>query len=238
VNAPRRLRESGGVTERLLDSASLDKPSRASRARAVELAATVGAFVTTTAGAAPAAKARSAITGSALYKSVAMWVCIGAIGGGTIALIGSQLLAPGADPSKQSGARPSAAPLVVAESASPVPVAKPPQDIKPEPPVVKAPPAIASLRSASSAAPPEVQAIEAARDAVARGDSNGALRTLDNYDATHPNGSLKAESAALRVQAVSNTGNDVKARNLANDFEKEYPTSPLRGVVRDAARPK
>lgn len=233
MNAPRRLRESGGVSERLLDSASIDKPSRASRARAIELAATVGAFVTTSAGAAAAAKAGagSAITGSALYKSVAMWICIGAISGGTIALIGSQLLAPGADPSKQSSARPPATPVLEAEPepALPVPVAEPPQDIKPEPAVVKAPP---------SAAPPEVQAIEAARDAVARGDSNGALRTLDNYDATHPNGSLKAESAALRVQAVSNTGNDVKARNLANDFEKKYPTSPLRGVVRDAAKMK
>lgn len=229
MNAPRRLRENGGVTERLLDSASIDKPSRASRARAVEFAATAGAFVITTAGTAAAAKAGSTITGSALYKSVAMWICIGAISGGTIALIGSELLAPGADPSKQSGARPPATPLVVPEPASPVPVAEPPQDINPEPAVVKAPP---------SAAPPEVQAIEAARDAVARGDSNGALRTLDNYDATHPNGSLKAESAALRVQAVSNTGNSTKAQSLANDFEKKYPTSPLRGVVRDAARPK
>jgi hypothetical protein len=174
-----------------------------------------------------------------------MWVCIGAIGGGTIALIGSQLLAPGTSPSTQSGARPPATPVLEAEpERAPVvtPTLEPQQDIKPEPAAAKAPPAVASLRSAPSAAPsaapPEAQAIEAARDAVARGDSNGALRTLDNYDATHPNGSLKAESAALRVQAVSNTGNDAKARNLANDFEKKYPTSPLRGVVRDAAKLK
>jgi hypothetical protein len=235
------------VSERLLDSASIDRPSRASRARAVELAATAGAFVTTTAGAAAAAKAGGAITGSALYKSVAMWICIGAIGSGSVALIGSQLLGPSAPPA----ARPSAAPLLEPEPepavaappiVAPAPIEAAPQDIKPEPAAVKAPPPIASLRSlpsaVPSAAPPEAQAIEAARDAVARGDSNGALRALDNYDATHPNGSLKAESAALRVQAVSNTGNSIKAQNLANDFEKKYPTSPLRGAVRDAARPK
>lgn len=180
------------------------------------------------------------MTGSSLYKSVAMWICIGAIGGGSIAVIGSELLAPGESPSTQSGARSPATPLVVPEPAQPAPVVAPttePQhDIKPEPPSVKAPPAPSAAPSASPIAPSEVQAIEAAREAVARGDSSGALRTLDNYDATHPNGSLQAESAALRVQAVSKAGNSAKARNLANDFEKKYPTSPLRGAVRDAAR--
>jgi hypothetical protein len=248
MNGPRRLRESGGVTERLLDSASIDKPSRASRARAVELASTAGAFVTTAAGAnaVAAARAGGAMTGSSLYKSVAMWICIGAISGGSIAVIGSELLAPGTSPSTQSGARAPATPLVVPEPAIPAPVApsrEPEQDIKPEPVPAKAPPAVASLRAVPSAAPsaspsaqPEMQAIEAAREAVARGDSSGALRTLDNYDATHPNGALQEESAALRVQAVSKTGNSAKARKLASDFEKKYPTSPLRGVVREATR--
>jgi hypothetical protein len=253
MNGPRRLREGGGVSERLLDSASLDKPSRASRARAVELASTAGTFVTTTggAGAAAAAKAGSAITRASVYRRVAMWTCIGAVAGGTVALIGTELLVPTMNPTSQPGVRAAAAPLLASEPdiAKPIsPSPEPAQDIQPEPPVVKTvPPVIAALREAPPAAPalssapapaPEVQAIEAASAAVAHGDSNGALRTLDDYDATHPNGSLKAESAALRVQAVSNAGNSVKAQSLANDFEKQYPTSPLRSAVRDAARLK
>jgi hypothetical protein len=234
----------------------MDKPSRASRARAVELAGTAGAFVTTTAGAAAAAGAKGGGV-AALYKSVALWICIGAIGGGGAALLISELSTPSVHPTPNSTSSPVAPPLVLPEpvvaAPSPEPEPKAAPDISPEPASAAAPkralpvapsaePVVPPLPVAGSGVAsfpdPETKQIESARAAVARGDSSGAIQALDSYDATHPNGVLKAESAALRVQAVSNTGNSAKAQTLANEFEKKFPTSPLRGAVRDTVRPK
>jgi hypothetical protein len=251
MNGPRRLRESGGVSERLLDSASIDKPSRASRARAIELAGTAGAFVittTTTTGTASTAAAAKSSAAASLYKSVAMWACIGAIGGGAMALMASELIAP-ANHRSNSGARPPMVPLLVPEPAEPSlsPVAPPlesPHDITPEPRPAKAPPALhpshpASALSAASPAPAppppalpgsgiasfkdETKDIEAARQAISGGDIGNALRILDRYDAAHPKGALKAEAARLRVQAVNNTVERPQPRSFGNDIETKYP---------------
>jgi hypothetical protein len=123
-----------------------------------------------------------------------MWVCVGALGGGTAALVISELAAPGSNSAPHAAATP-LEPLVVPE---PVVAASqaPALEISPEP-------------LAPSA---ERKQIEAARAALARGDSSSALQALDSYDAAYPNGALKAESAALRVQAVSKAGDSVKAR--------------------------
>lgn len=247
MNGPLRLRESGGASERLLDSASLDRPTYASRQRALGLAATAGAFVTTTAGAAAAAKGSTA---SALYKSVAMWICIGAVAGGTIAFIGSSLFDPATD-SGSSAARPPATPLVVPE---PV-VAPSPQgaekssDIAAEPPrtpaksparAVAAPP-VPSVAPVAPPLPPapnvakisdrerEGSELAAAREALARGDKQSAMKVLDTYDATHPNGLLRAESAALR-QAVSNTGSGVvQGAPMTNSSSQGVIKQPMSG---------
>ena len=44
TDGPRRLNRSGGISQRLLDSASLDKPSHTSRRLAENLASTASAF--------------------------------------------------------------------------------------------------------------------------------------------------------------------------------------------------
>lgn len=230
MNGPRRLRESGGVSERLLDSASIDRPKQAARARALELAATAGAFVTTTAGGAAAARSSAPPT---LHKSVAMWICVGAFAGGMLALIASSIFDYSSD-SGSAAARAPATLLVVPEP--PVAAVMPPSDaangndIAAEPPLAaasaKSP---VSAKSRALTAPPQISpaepvalpppvaphaplserekeagALAIAREAFASGDSAAAIRALDAYDSTHPNGSLKAESAALRDQAVSN----------------------------------
>lgn len=233
MNDPLRLRESGGVFGPLLDSASLDRPKHASRQRALELAATAGAFVTTTEGLPSAGYGR---TGSALYKNVAMWIGIGAMAGCVLAFIGSSLFAPPAD-SGAGAAQPLSAPLLVSEpvapSVAPPAAAEEPSDIAPEPlaPPAKSPsPArVAALPPApSTVLPPpaprsvipgvaqterekEAGILANAREAVARGDTAAAIRMLDNYDATHPNGSLRAESAALRQSVKGKNSSGIKA---------------------------
>jgi hypothetical protein len=242
MNGPLRLRESGGASGRLLDSASLDRPKHASRLRALELAATAGAFVTTTAG--PLSVAPGA-SGSALYKSVAMWIGIGAVAGGALAFIGSSFF----DDSAHSGsaaARAPATPLVVSEPVvAPAPPigAESPSDIAAEPPPspAKSPARAVAAPPVASAAPPaplpppviagvqqterekEAGALANAREAVSRGDTAAAIRTLDNYDATHPNGSLRAESAALRQSVSSRNNGGVKREPMTNSSG----TSPL-----------
>ena len=57
----------------------------------------------------------------------------------------------------------------------------------------------------------EAGALANAREAVARGDTTAAIRMLDNYDATHPNGSLRAESAALRQSVTNKSSSGIKA---------------------------
>jgi hypothetical protein len=258
MNGPLRLRESGGASGRLLDSASLDRPKHASRLRALELAATAGAFVTTTAGAAAAVKGNSV---SALYKSVAMWICIGAVAGGALAFIGSSFFDEPAH-SGSGAARPPATPLAVPEPVVP-PVtppagAEPPSDIAAEPPAsptkapsparaVAAPPApsaVAPVPTPPSVIPgvaqtereKEAGALANAREAVSRGDTAAAIRTLDNYDATHPNGSLRAESAALRQSVSSRNNGGLKREPMTNTSgTSPFPKQPMGGGSRPSS---
>jgi hypothetical protein len=245
MNGPLRLRESGGVSGRLLDSAVLDRPTQASRLRALELAATAGAFVTTTAGVTVATPGNSA---SALYKSVAMWIGVGAVAGGVLAFIGSSLFNEPAH-SGSSAASPAATPLVIPEPVV-APVAPPadteqPSDIAAEPPVSPtkspAPARAVAAPPAPSALPPppagpsvipgvtlterekEASALANAREAVARGDNAGAIRTLDNYDATHPHGSLRAESAALRQSVSSKNNGGIKREPMTTSSGGSTP---------------
>lgn len=263
MNGPRRLREHGGAFERLLESATIDKPSRASRHRALEFVATAGAFSSTTAGVANVTAARRADSSPAFFKTVATWVGVGAALGLGTAFIAAQAL-DSSTSAGSSAARATAAPLLGPETptsppaaaAPPVPMAELTPSVAPPPPPT---PAVAvkpssaklsasvsvspSLPSSASApalvpAPGAVNELEAARQAVARGDCTAALDSLDKYDAQNPNGAFKAESAALRVQAVSGTGNISKAQRLANEFEQQYPRHPLSGQVRDAAKMK
>jgi hypothetical protein len=102
------------------------------------------------------------------------------------------------------------------------------------PPVAETAPTKTSPPSA--AAFDEVKDIQAARVAVSNGDTGSAMAVLDNYDKEHPNGELKAESMALRVQVLSNSGKANEARNLANEFQGKFPQHPLTQKVKSVAK--
>ena len=246
MTEPRRLNRSGGISQRLLDSASLDKPSQRARRHAANLAATASAFSSTSSGTTPLAR-RSANPA----KTLATWIVVGAAASVTLGLVGSQLF-------EGSPAPRAAAPLLTA----PAPRAAAPSspDISPEPAAHPAPTALGARPSltvkplvanaiepwvpspsavAADAVPAtgparpsaasfdEVREIEAARAAVSRGDANGAIAQLNDYDSAHPNGQLKPEAMALRIQALSNSGKTNEARMLSNEFQGKYPEHPL-----------
>lgn len=211
TDGPRRLNKSGGRSQRLLDSASLDKPSHTSRRLAENLASTASAFASTRGvGASGSVKSLNPI------RTLATWITIGAAASVALGFVASTLLQPAAAPQ-------AAAPLA---TVSPAPRAAAPSDISAEPaaPATAAKPGIASAE--------ELREIEAARAALNRGDAAAAIAQLNDYDASHPNGILKPESMALRIQVLSNSGKTTEARALANEFEEKYPSHPLLQQVR------
>ncbi len=258
MNEPRRLNQSGGVSQRLLDSASIDKPSVAARRRAQLLAATANSFATTRPGASgtPAAASRAS-TG----KTLATWIVVGAAASVSVAFLGSQLLDSNAgrsaaslgppamsvlgEPATPPPVAPAQSPEIASEPPSPQRALSPSAAVKPTPstsvvePWIPSPVAIPSGTVARGATAPrsraffdEVEDIEAARSAIARGDDNAALAKLNDYDHAHPNGTLKPESTVLRIQALSNSGNTAEARTLSNEFQSKYPQHPLVQRVR------
>jgi hypothetical protein len=210
---PRRLNQSGGISQRLLSSASLDKPSEASRRHATNLAATASAFSSSSSGTTrrPQRRASPAL-------ALATWIVVGAAASVTLGFVASRFFP--ASPAPRA-----AAPLLTAPTPRGAAASSP--DISPEPAVRAAPPPPTALPSAD-----EAREIEAARAALSRGDTNSAIAQLNTYDSAHPNGQLKPEAMALRIQALSKSGKTTEARALANEFEAKYPEHPLLPQVR------
>jgi outer membrane protein assembly factor BamD (BamD/ComL family) len=84
--------------------------------------------------------------------------------------------------------------------------------------------------TAPKAQAPELAAqlaqIDGARAALAAGDIQLALATLDRYDLDFLHGDLAPESLALRVEAYANRHDDVKVAELGEKFLSRYPSHP------------
>jgi hypothetical protein len=78
----------------------------------------------------------------------------------------------------------------------------------------------------------ELSLLEQARGALAQHSAPRALQALNDYRSQFPSGSLQAEAAALRVEAVGESGDRALAERLAASFLASYPTSPLSARVR------
>jgi hypothetical protein len=257
MNEPRRLIQSGGIAQRLLDSASLDKPGPAARRHAASLAATASSFARTSSGGSGTYRAGGASGPSARpAKTLATWVAVGAAASVALGIAGSRLLTEGAShgaaplEALPTLTQPAKSPDIAAEPATPL---QPARELAPAPsatgngpaepahiepwvpsPVSSAPgtaPAPVAPRPTTAASLDETHQIEAARAALSRGDCPRAIAQLDAYDSSHPNGQLKPEAMALRIQALTNMGKTAEARALATEFEQKYPQHPLLGRV-------
>jgi hypothetical protein len=78
----------------------------------------------------------------------------------------------------------------------------------------------------------EIDLIDAARAALSRGDSRGALATLDAYSRIYPRGRLGMEAEVLRIDALQRSGDTDGARRRAEVFLRHNPKSVLSARVR------
>lgn len=78
----------------------------------------------------------------------------------------------------------------------------------------------------------ELEAIDEARGALARGDHALASRLLDRYAARYPKPRLGAEALVLRIETQVAAGNRASAERLGSAFLKRNPNSPYARRVR------
>lgn len=244
---PVRLRDSQGPARVLMRGSGLNVPSAARRRALTFTGVAAGMAASGTAAAAGA---------TSLVKVVVLYVCLGTVGGGVLSLGVSEAFSRAearAVPAKPAQVVKSAAPRIAPVAAVPKgdepvanAVAEPMPAALPEPAAalrapVAAPAKPASVPAAASgkrvAAPSlfeEQGIIESARAALARGDSASALSTLDGYDRAHAERQFGPEALALRIEALSSSGELVRARSLATEFRQRYPHHPLLSRVQAA----
>ena len=226
--APRRLTDCEGgdpFASRLLSSGKKDRPTNDQVSRAVALALASNAVVPGT----PSPPAPAAAVGSVSALKIGLTV----IGLSAIGAMGYLALAPGrASPS-------SVASTSVAPAAPPASEVAPPastehsisvSDLPTAPPVVtERPAAIASVPRANDSSPglrDELVKLQAARRLLREGNASGSLVELAGYRREFPNGSLRAEEAALRIDAEVAAGDAARAKADAERFGTDFPTSP------------
>jgi TolA-binding protein len=131
-------------------------------------------------------------------------------------------------------AAPAAAPAIapraaVAEPASEVAPARaraaaPVADRRSTPDVPEAPPSEALLR--------EVRALDAAKASLERGDTAGALDSLDRHAKGFPSAALGPEADVLRVRSLLAAGDRAGAARIARGVIARDPRGPHARVVR------
>jgi hypothetical protein len=215
MTEPRRLRQGGGPSQRLLDSASLDVPGRTSRQRAALLASTAGAFSSTAGPARPAQK-RGAV------RTLFTWVSIGAAASIGLAFAGSRLFDA---PRGHAGS--TTAPMAELPSTG-----SHPSEIAPEVVRQRVEPWVSAPLPPAPAY--EAHQVEAARRAVGQGDAAAALVALSQT--TNEPAVLRPEAMVLRVQALEMSAKHADAQALAREFVAAYPRHPLVERVQPLAR--
>jgi len=152
----------------------------------------------------------------------------------------------------------SAAPLVVAQLSPATPAATPAQSVASSARAPSSAPALAmapvapidrepkspsptssarteatsALANSKSSLTRELTLLEQARSALAQRAAGGALQALDQYRSEFPRGALQVEAAALRVEAVGQSGDRALAQRLALAFLANFPTSARCARVR------
>jgi hypothetical protein len=82
----------------------------------------------------------------------------------------------------------------------------------------------------------EVALLDSARRSLINGNAAGALTALDKHGRDFASGSLGAEAAVLKIDAMVARGDRAGAAAAARAFLAAYPQSPHAGHVRDVLR--
>ncbi|MGE5784853.1 MAG: hypothetical protein ACM3ZE_09680, partial [Myxococcales bacterium] len=89
--------------------------------------------------------------------------------------------------------------------------------------------AASGVNSESFAA--ELQVLQPARQAVARGEHSSALGIIAEHQRLFPHGVLTEEREALRVKALVGLGRATEAERAGAAFRKRFPRSALVGRI-------
>jgi outer membrane protein assembly factor BamD (BamD/ComL family) len=81
----------------------------------------------------------------------------------------------------------------------------------------------------------QLRLIDAARSAVAAGNTSAASQALSSYSSKFPHGSFGQEAQVLRIETVDMQGNHAQAAQLAKSFLERHPNSPHVSVVQRIA---
>lgn len=119
-----------------------------------------------------------------------------------------------------------------------VPRHAPPTSPEPAPSAPEASQAAASPTTGVADLAEEQRLVEAARQALRRGDAPTALATLDEHRQRFANGRLAEEREALAVRALARSGREDAAHARAEAFRRAYPRSLLLPVVDRASPPR
>jgi outer membrane protein assembly factor BamD (BamD/ComL family) len=71
----------------------------------------------------------------------------------------------------------------------------------------------------------ELALIDEARTELAGGSAASALQTLGRYDTRYPQGIMREEATAVRVEALYAAGKTAEARSVGEAFLREHPAS-------------
>ena len=213
----------------------------------------VGAAVTATATA-TAAKSAAAVgssiiptAGAAVISKIALGITVTALGGSAVwSLADSQ---PPPAPVDARVARAGAAHLAFLKA----PVTAVPQSMTTPQESVNAPPRqerggderpargnASRARDADVAPKPastieqELALLRQAQDRLQAGDAAEALALLDDHERKFADGNLGAERQAARIFALCSAGRNTEAREAANAFLRQFPSSPMAARVRAA----
>lgn len=99
--------------------------------------------------------------------------------------------------------------------------------------VPPASPTVGSAESSNSMAA-ERQLLDAARTALARGEPQAGIASLEKHIKRYPKGTLAEEREALYVRVLAASGNNNAAAARAANFERRFPNSIFIPVVRRA----
>ena len=208
------------------------------------LALATGEGVASAAGGEAATGGAAALSGKALSSGKAVFGIVGLVLGGVVGAGAQGLL-----DEPHARALPFAAPALVVvqlparEQAPPGPEPTHAPEVAPvevAPPVVAVAAATVAPSASAAAAPgrdlglaAERALLEVARTALARGDADVALATLNRHRARFPTGRLLEERESLAIQALAMSGRKAQAQARADRFRERSPDSMMLPAINE-----
>jgi hypothetical protein len=232
----------------LLDAAANESPSAEQRMRvraALGLSALMAPPPPVAQAGRAAALGKAAIGGVIAASAIAALIFSGAlhrsaVPAQTVVLAPTSAPSPAPAPQAQQGAaaEPVASPLPPVEPASNAAIS----GAGTSKPTLRSVSSVSKVASASPAPADsatdlneQLRLIDAARAAVAAGNSSAASQALSTYGSKFPHGSFGQEAAVLRIETVDLQGNHGQASALARSFLAQHPNSPHVSLVQRIA---